>query len=307
MKKILVSGSLAYDHLYTFPGVFQDELISDTKGALSVAFNVTDKAINFGGCAGNIVFNAKLLNEDFILVSIAGHDFALYQKWLKRHKIDTGKVIIEKSDYTAQAIVVSDLKNQQITFFHEGAASQAKKHKTQIKRIFSDLSRDVLFAVIAPNDKDFITTSIEACAQHNIPFFFDPGQAIPLFKPAELKNILQHSKGLIVNEYELALFKNLSRLTQGEILQLCKLLIVTLGEKGVHIYWKNKCIPIPAKKPKCIKDPTGCGDALRAGFFAGIKNYFPKLTPKVLQKAGELGVSLALSCLQSVGTQNHNF
>lgn len=302
---ILVSGSLAYDYLFTFPGVFQDELIDHNAGSLSVSFYITEKSVFFGGCSGNIVFNAKLLKEDFILLGIAGRDFGGYEKWLNNHKINTSNVIIEKNDYTSSANVVTDKKGQQITFFHGGAAQKSNLHKKQIKEAVVFNAKRTKLAIISPNDKNFISASIEGCLQNRIPFIFDPGQAMPLFSASELINILKKSVGLMLNEYELALFKKLTGLSQTEIFNLARLTVITLGEKGAEIHFKGKTIKIPTKKPKKIIDPTGCGDAFRAGFLIGIKDSFPKLTPAILQKAGYLGTRLALACLSSVGTQNH--
>lgn len=306
MKNILVSGSLAYDYLYTFSGVFQDELISESAGALSVAFNVTEKTVHFGGCAGNICFNGKLLKEDFMLLGIAGHDFGDYRNWLEKHSIDTSHIIGEMSEFTAQASVVTDQKGQQITFFHEGAASRSASHRHQIRKTVSDLAPHLQLAIISPNNRDFILSSIEACRENKIPYFFDPGQAMPIFSENELLEMVNSSAGLFLNEYELSLLTKQLNMPLQEILRMCPLLIITLGEKGSKIYFGEKEISIQAIKPKQIKDPTGCGDAYRAGFLKGIQEGRNlKLTPEILEEAAKLGTKLATACLEIVGTQNH--
>lgn len=305
MQKILVSGSLAYDYLYTFPGVFQDELILESAGALSVAFNVTEKTVHFGGCAGNICFNGKLLQEGFALLGIAGHDFGDYKKWLEKHGVDTSHVIGEMSEFTAQATVVTDKKGQQITFFHEGAAGKSASHRHQIRKTVSDLAPNLKLAIISPNNRDFILSSVEACRENKIPYFFDPGQAMPIFSENELLQMVNSSAGLFLNEYELSLLMKQLNMPLQEILRMCPLLIITLGEKGSKIYFSEKEISIPAMKPKQIKDPTGCGDAYRAGFLKGIQDHFPKLTLEILEEAAKLGTKLATACLEVVGTQNH--
>lgn len=302
---VLVSGSLAYDYLFTFPGVFQDELIDSRSANLSVAFNIIKKSVFFGGCAGNIVYNAKLLKENFILLGIAGRDFGGYKKWLNKYKIDTSNVIIEENDYTSSANVATDKKNQQITFFHGGVAQKSVFHKKEIKACIARLAPKVKLAIMSPNDKNFILASVEGCQENRIPFIFDPGQAIPLFKSSELIKILKNSAGLILNEYEFALFKKQTGLSQTEIFSLVRLTVITLGEKGSCIHFKGDTIKIPTQKQERIIDPTGCGDAYRAGFLIGIKDSFPDLTPAILRKAGLLGTRLALACLKSVGTQNH--
>lgn len=305
MQKILVSGSLAYDYLYTFPGVFQDELISGSSGALSVAFNVTEKTVHFGGCAGNICFNGKLLGENSALLGIAGHDFGDYKKWLGKHGVDTNHVIGEMSEFTAQASVVTDQKGQQITFFHEGAASKSASHRHQIRKTVSDLSSNLKLAIVSPNNRDFILSSVEACRENNIPYFFDPGQAMPVFTENELLHMVNTAAGLFLNEYELSLLTKQLNMPLQEILRICPIIIITLGEKGSKIYFGEKEILISAMKPKQIKDPTGCGDAYRAGFLKGIQDTFPKLTLEILEEAAQLGTKLATACLAVVGTQNH--
>ncbi|MBI2638750.1 hypothetical protein HYW83_04120 [Candidatus Peregrinibacteria bacterium] len=307
MQKILITGSLAYDQLTNFQGVFQDALSAQKSNHLSIAFPVINKQIFFGGCAGNIVYNAKLLEEDFILLGIAGKDFHTYEKWLQKNKINTSHVIRENRDFTSEASVVTDLKSQQITVFYPGAASLAKKHSQKIKQTISRLAPKLVFAHIAPNDRHFMLACIDACRQNKIPYFFDPGQAMSLFSAAELRSITKHAFGLFLNECELGLLSKLLKLNPPQIAQLCTLMIVTLGEKGSDIYFQKKKIHIPSRKPKIVKDPTGCGDAYRAGFLANLASHFPNLTPNILERAGKSGTKLAMACLQSLGTQNHKF
>lgn len=306
MKNILVSGSLAYDHLYRYPGVFQDELVPDAKGPLSVAFNVTGKTIQFGGCAGNIAYSGMLLKEPMIMLGIAGHDFGDYKIWLEKHGIATNHVIFEKASFTAVATVATDKKGQQITFFFEGASAASSKYRHNVREVIAANANELIFAHIAPNHRDFIMSSIDSCLESKVPFFFDPGQTLPLFKPAELIHTVNHAVGLFLNEYELELLQKYTGLPLPEILRLTPLVIVTLGEKGSRIYWNEKEIPIAPLISKNLVDPTGCGDAYRAGFLVAIKKHFPKLTPKILEDAGKSATRLATACLQALGTQNHS-
>lgn len=307
MQKILITGSLAYDQLTTFPGVFQDAFSAQESKHISIAFPVINKQIFFGGCAGNIVYNGKLLGEDFILFGIAGKDFSTYEKWLKENTIDASRVIREKRDFTSEANVVTDSKGQQMTVFYPGAAAWSKKHSQKIKQIIDRLAAKLAFAHIAPNDRHFMLSCIAACRKNKIPYFFDPGQAMSLFSPAELRNTAEHAFGLFLNEYELDLLGKQLKLKPLQVARLCKVMIVTLGEKGSDIYFQKKKIHIPSQKLKIIKDPTGCGDAYRAGFLAAIMPHFPKLAPEILERAGKSGTKLAIACLQSLGTQNHKF
>lgn len=305
MSKILVSGSIAYDYLYTFPGAFQDQLILDSKSALSVAFTVTSKTVNFGGCAGNIAFNAKSLGEDFILLGIAGKDFKEYREWMSQNDIETNGVIIEDKEYTAQASVVTDQKGQQITFFYEGAATKSAKYVAKIKKAIKAPKDDISFAIISPNNRDFMMASIEACVENQIPFFFDPGQAMPGFNSEELLEIVKKSIGVFLNEYEFDLLTQKLKISSEQLRKLTRIVIVTLGEKGSKIWFNGSEINIKPVKPENIVDPTGCGDAYRAGFLIGIQEGFAKLTPEILERAGNLGSRVASACLQATGTQNH--
>lgn len=305
MPKILITGSLAYDQLTRYRGVFQDELLSKKSGALSIAFPVTDKRIFFGGCAGNIVYNGRLINENFLLFGMAGKDFSTYEAWLKKNHIDPSLVIRENRDFTSEASVVTDSKGQQMAIFYPGASAWALKHRAKITGTIQHLSKDLLFAHIAPNDRNFMLTCIKTCRAKKIPYFFDPGQAMSLFTPTELHHMTQNAFGLFLNEYELKLLEKHLRSPVKSIAKLCTVMIVTLGAKGSDIYYQNKQIYISSQKPKRIKDPTGCGDAYRAGFFSAIQSQFPKLTPEILERAGNLGTKLAIACLGSVGTQNH--
>lgn len=305
MPKILVSGSLAYDYLYKFAGDFKNEIISDNKGPLSVAFCVQDKVVHYGGCAGNIVYNGKLLGEDFLLLGIAGHDFDPYEKWLNDNKINTSHVVKEKTEFTSQATIVTDSRGQQITFFHEGASAKSGAHKEEVKKTIKDLASDVKMALISPNNRDFVLASISACNDNKIPFFFDPGQVMPTFSANELIEIINKASGVFLNEYESALLQKLTKMDLQEILRMCPLLIITLGDKGSVIHFGDEVINIPSQKVVDAKDPTGCGDAYRAGFLIGIQKDFPRLTAKILEEAGKMGTKSALACLKAVGTQNH--
>lgn len=304
MPSALVSGSLAYDVIYKFNGVFQDKLILSEKRNLSLAFNVAEKTIHFGGCAGNIVYNGRLLGEDFLLLGIAGgRDFADYQNWLKKNKIDCSHVILEPEEFTSQAAVVNDNCGQQLTFFHEGAASKAKNHRNRIIEEIQNSGAKI--AIVSPNSKDFVESSIEGCVKADISFIFDPGQIIPLFSADELRQILSKAKGMILNEYELEFIQKQSGMPFDEIKKLCGLIVETLGEKGSRIYFGSEVIDIPTRKIESSADPTGCGDAYRAGFLSGVKDNFPNLNRETLTKAAEKGTQLALACLGKIGTQNH--
>ncbi|MFA6521677.1 MAG: carbohydrate kinase family protein [Candidatus Gracilibacteria bacterium] len=304
-KKILLSGSIAYDYLYKFPGVFQDRLLNEQKGHLSVAFGVKDKCIHFGGCAGNTAYNAQMVGMDFIMIGIVGRDFEQYENWLKKNRINTDFVIRDNSYFTSQATVTTDKLGQQITFFYEGAAENSKNHSGEISKMIGKLAPELLCALVSPNNHDFMLQTINSCIENRVPFFFDPGQALPSFSASELLNIINHSRGVFLNEYEFNMLKSVLKLDLKEFLRLCPLVVVTLAEKGSKIYFNEEVIEVPTKQIKNSADPTGCGDAYRAGFLAEIAAQFPHMDLQSLTKAGQAGTLLALACLKSSGTQNH--
>lgn len=270
-----------------------------------MAFNVADKAVHFGGCAGNIAYNAKLLKEEVVMLGIAGNDFGKYEERMKKHGIDTSHVIVEADEFTAEASVMTDRKGQQLTIFHGGASKKSWQHREEIMRMISSQAPRIAFAIVSPNHRDFVTATIDACAENKLPYFFDPGQAMPQFSRVELFGIIQHAAGLFLNEYELDLLAKLQKTSTDEIVESCPLVVVTLGEKGAMVVYEGKKMMIPTEKHSNPVDPTGCGDAFRAGFLTSIKPHFQKLTPEVLERASNVGTQLALACLGVTGTQNH--
>lgn len=242
-----------------------------------------------------------------MLLGIAGKDFGDYEMWLRKNSIDTSRVILDPDEYTSQATVVTDKAGQQITFFHTGAAEKALLYKERIKKNILELAGSLAFAIVSPNSRDFMLASLEACSGIKVPYFFDPGQAMALFSSDELAVIARGACGMIFNEYEFNLLQSKLGLSVSTIRKLCPLIIVTHGESGSVIYFQQEEIRIPAIPSKHPKDPTGCGDAYRAGFLAGIKKTFPKLVRQDLENAAKLGTRLAAACLTAVGTQNHTF
>lgn len=305
MSRVLVAGSLAYDALYTYDGVLKSELLDTSSGNLSISFAVKEKTVHFGGCAGNIAYNGRLLGENFQIFGIAGHDFEPYEKWLKKNHIDTSAVLRDLQSYTSEATVVTDKKGQQITFFYEGAASRSAQHKKDIHKTLRRLASDIKLAILSPHNRHFILETAHACRDFGIPYFFDPGQTMPTLSKKELLSLMKNSIGLFLNEFELGLLQKILGISEKEIIQMTPLCILTLGEKGSEIFHGNDGIHIPAKKVRKTVDPTGCGDAYRAGFLTVYSRNFPKSSARILTEAGMLGTRLAAACLAQKGTQNH--
>lgn len=307
MFKILISGSIAYDYICTYSGIFQDEFPADKSANLNVALMVQSKVMHFGGCAGNIAYNGKLLGENFLVLGIAGKDFDEYEKWLKRRKIDSSNIIRVADGFTSNAMMVNDKKGQQLIVFHEGVAAQSAEHVKEIRKTIQTHAKTLKLALVSPNNKVFMMATMDACVEFGIPFIFDPGQAMAMFTKEDLNNILDSAEGLILNDHEFEKIKNMSCLSRVEILGKCRLVVVTMGEKGSVIYFDGNEIAIDIVKPREIREPTGCGDAYRAGFLATIADKFPTLDTDILKQAGNRGARLATACLENVGTQNHSF
>lgn len=307
-KNILVCGSLAYDILYHFKGNFKESLARGVTldAPLSIGFNVSHKEEFFGGCAGNIAYNGRLLNEDFRLLGVVGKDFGRYREWLQKNKISCNEIIENPKKYSSQAVLATDSNNQQIIFFHEGAAGESDYFSENLKHSIARDKENTLLMHIAPNPRDFVVLCTQEAQSLNIPYLFDPGQALPVFEAELLKKIIKGAFGLIVNEYELGALLHTLLLTQEELLAEAGLLIVTRGEAGSTIYWGESQIAIPAEKVGAVVDPTGCGDAYRAGFLSVLRAAQLELSPETLQKAGLLGTRLASACLSQHGTQNHS-
>ncbi|MBP9718696.1 carbohydrate kinase family protein [Candidatus Gracilibacteria bacterium] len=298
-KDILVCGSIAYDVIFNYDRNFQDALRTDSD--ISVAFNVQNKQTFFGGCSGNIVYWGKKIDADFSLFGLAGKDFGPYQEHLENAGIDTSDVMIDAELFTSQAVITTDKKNQQIIFFYEGATSAARKYEKAIQGFFKKHSAQTSLAHIAPNNPVFVSLCAQACVQNNLPYFFDPGQATAAFESSELKQLLENSAGFFCNEYELGLFLEKTHMKKKQLLDAVPLVVVTRAEKGSTIFWHGEPIEIPVSKPKRIVDPTGCGDAYRAGFLATIEKSWPKLNTRLLYKAGIKGSQLAAQCIMKAG------
>lgn len=290
-KKIFVSGALAYDRIMDFPGYFKDNILPDKIHNLNVSFNVQELKENYGGTAGNIAYNLAMLELRPVILATAGSDFSPYKKYLQERKIDISGVKIINNEVTAGAYVVTDKADNQITAFYMGAM----KHDSDYKIKSGDL------LIIAPgNIHDMLNYQDQAQAK-KIPYIFDPGQTLPFFQPEELRALVNGAKVMITNDYELDLVKKKTGLTEKQILALVEILVTTKGDKGSTIKIKKETLQIKAAKPKEVVDPTGAGDAFRAGFIYGL------LYNKILKDCGQLGSVCAVYAVEQYGTQNHYF
>jgi len=292
MKNILISGSLAYDSIMVFQDYFKNHILPDQIHKLSVSFFVPELKRNFGGTAGNIAYNLSLLNSNSIIIATAGDDFSAYEKRLSKFDVMQDYIKIIPASLTAQAYITTDLDDNQITAFHPGAMMES--HQNSI----SNITEKVDLAIVSPAGKEGMLKHARECFEKGIPFMFDPGQGLPMFNKNELNTFINQATYIAVNDYEAELLMKISGLDVNEIQKKVEALIITKGAYGSEIYSdkKIKINPITADSPI---DPTGCGDAYRAGLLYGITN---KLT---WEETGKLASVMGSIKIKTQGGQNH--
>jgi adenosine kinase len=261
--QILICGSMAYDTIMVFPDKFKHHILPEKIHMLNVAFLVPEMRREFGGTAGNIAYNLKLLEDNPQIMATVGDDFAPYAKWLDDEGISRQYIQAIPQHFTAQAFITTDMDDNQITAFHPGAMNFA--HFNSVKD-----TKDVRLAIIAPDGRDGMFQHARECFEAGIPFLFDPGQGLPMFNGEELLHFIEMADYLAVNDYEAQLLQEKTGLNLEALASKVKALIVTLGAQGSHIYAEGKRFEIASVKPEAVVDPTGCGDAYRAGLLYGI-------------------------------------
>jgi adenosine kinase len=293
-KKVLVSGSIVYDRIMDFPGLFKDHILPNQTHILNVSFTLQRTDESFGGTAGNIAYNLSLLREPATLLGLVGHDFGRYGKWLKKNKIDFSYVDKSKDDPTASAYIMTDKADNQITGFYPGPMDV--KYCSLVKKI-----KNPSLAIVSPDFKPRMIEYVRLYKELVIDYIFDPGQQVTSFTALELKRVINGAKVLIGNDYEIKLILNKLKLNPAKLQKLVDILIITKGAQGSEIYSKDKAIKIKAVKVKNIIDPTGAGDAYRAGLIKGL------VSGSSLQKAGQLASTIAAYAVERQGTQVHKF
>jgi adenosine kinase len=291
---ILVSGSIAYDSIMDFPDHFKNHILPDKIHNLNVSFLIDGLKLNYGGTAGNIAYNLSLLEETPTVISVAGEDFGKYKKYLEDIGVDCSRIKIISGETTAVAHIITDLGDNQITAFHPGAM----KHSSG--EIEGELLEDAL-AIIAPGNRDDMARYAAAYKKNDTPYIFDPGQQITALSSEELRSSIDGAKVFISNDYEFSLVLAKTGWTEEDILDKVEMLVTTLGEKGSVIKTKSEKLDIPPARVRELKDPTGAGDAYRAGFIKGLANQWPLL------KTGRLASVVAAYAVETYGTQNHAF
>ncbi len=290
----LICGSIAFDTVMVFPGRFRDCILPDKIHMLNVSFLAPEMRRNFGGCAGNIAFNLKLLGGEGHIMATVGHDFAPYRDWLHQCAIDQRYLREVHSEFTAQAYITTDRDNNQINAFHPGAMNHS--HQNSVPA-----DAGMTIGIIAPDGREGMIQHAAQFAAAGIPFIFDPGQQLPMFDGLELGQFVRQASWITVNDYEGQLLENRIGTKLDDIARSVKALIVTRGGEGSTIYAGSERFEIPTAHVATLSDPTGCGDAYRAGLLFGLmKSYDWPTTGRIASLMGAIKI-------ESHGTQNHRF
>jgi adenosine kinase len=293
-SRALICGSLAFDTIMVFGDRFANHILPDKIHMLNVSFLVPQLRREFGGCAGNIAYNLALLGDTGLPMATVGHDFAPYRDWLARAGVPTDHVRVIAEELTAQAFITTDLDDNQITAFHPGAMQHA--HRNLVSE-----AADIGIGIVAPDGRQGMIEHAEQFARQGVPFIFDPGQGLPMFGQSELQRFLSIARWVTVNDYEWQLLQQKTGWGAGEILERVEALIVTRGGDGSTIYTRSGALAIPAAVPGAVVDPTGCGDAYRAGLIHGLLHGLD------WQSTGRIASLMGALKIESRGTQNHRF
>jgi adenosine kinase len=290
----LICGSVAYDTIMVFQDQFKRHILPDKIHILNVSFLVPQLRREFGGCAGNIAYNLALLGDAAKPMATAGRDFAPYAEWLSRHGVPLDHLRIIKDELTAQAFITTDLDDNQITAFHPGAMNHAHQNRV------TDAD-GISIGMVSPDGRQGMIEHALQFVDAGIPFVFDPGQGMPMFDGEDLKRFIEQADWVTVNDYEWQLLQERTRWSARQVVERVEALIVTRGAEGSEIHVRGDTIPIPSARPAAVVDPTGCGDAYRAGLLYG-------LTRKLdWETTGRIASLMGAIKIEQQGTQNHSF
>jgi len=292
--RALICGSLAFDTIMVFSDRFANHILPDKIHILNVSFLVPQMRREYGGCAGNIAYNLALLGDDGVPMATVGSDFGPYRERLERAGIATEHVRVVESELTAQAFITTDLDDNQITAFHPGAMQHS--HVNRVSE-----ARGITLGIVAPDGREGMIEHAAQFAAAGIPFIFDPGQGLPMFGAEELQRFISQARWVTVNDYEWQLLQQKSRWGVREITSRVEALIVTLGAAGAVIHTRGEEILIPPAPVRQVVDPTGCGDAFRAGLIHGLLHGLD------WRATGHIASLMGAIKIESRGTQNHRF
>ena len=294
-KAALICGSVAYDTILQFQDRFKSHILPDKIHILNVSFLVPDMRREFGGCAANIAYSLKLLGDRGVPMATAGHDFAPYAERMAGQGIPIEHIKVVEETFTAQAFITTDLDDNQITAFHPGAMQHA--HLNQV----SDAGSGIALGIVAPDGRQAMIEHAAQFAAAKIPFVFDPGQGMPMFGGEELKSFIAQARWVAVNDYEWEMLQQKTGFTVSDITAQVEALVVTRGAEGSIVYNKGKTLTVPSARPRAVVDPTGCGDAYRAGLIHGLLHGLDWET------TGRMASLMGAIKIESRGPQNHSF
>ncbi|HEV7139356.1 MAG TPA: carbohydrate kinase family protein [Steroidobacteraceae bacterium] len=292
-RRALICGSAAFDTIMVFEGRFREHILPQQLHILNVAFLVPQLRREFGGCAGNIAYNLGLLGAPAIPMATVGRDFAPYRDWLERNGLPLGQIRVVDTELTAQAFITTDLDDNQITAFHPGAMQLS-----HLNRVAD--AGDICIGIVAPDGRQGMIEHAEQFAGLGIPFIFDPGQGLPMFDAADLERFIKQANWVAVNDYEWQLLQQKTGWTVRDVTSRVDALIVTRGHKGSVIHTPDGQFEIPCAKTVAVVDPTGCGDAYRAGLLYGLMHGLDYET------TGRIAAVMGALKIESRGTQNHH-
>ena len=303
---ILICGSIAYDTIMVFRDRFKNHILPDQLHILNVAFLVPDLRREFGGCAGNIAYSLKMLGGDPLIMATVGDDYAPYSERLEKLGISQKHLRVVTGSFTAQAFITTDLDDNQITAFHPGAMNHS--HENRVQDAVNDArgervqnSERVTLGIVAPDGREGMLQHAREFHEAGIPFIFDPGQGLPMFGGEELLEFVRLAEYVTVNDYEAQMLQERTGKTVEELAKLVRALVVTLGAHGSRVHTGGTPIDIPCVKAEAVVDPTGCGDAFRAGLLYGIAAGMDWET------TGRLASLLGSLKIAQRGGQNHHY
>lgn len=279
-----------------FPGYYKDHILPEKVHILNVSFLVQSLRKQRGGCATNVAYNLSLLGERPAILGTVGTDFAEYRAWLDKNGVDTRAIKVIPDEYTATCFIMTDMASNQITSFYPGAMSYAHE-LTLADYDFSDLE----IAIISPNDPKAMEEYVKECHKYNLPYVYDPGQQIIALSAEQLLAGAKGAKAIVGNDYELEMIRNKTGYSAEQLLELAEMVIITFGEKGSRIITRERSVDIPIATPSQVSDPTGAGDAYRAGIIKGLVRGYS------LEEMGRLAALAGVYCVEQHGTMEHRY
>lgn len=294
--RIVVTGSVAFDYIMVFPGHFKDHILPDKMHILSVSFLVESMKRQRGGTAPNIAYNLALLAERPTVMATVGEDFAEYRLWLEAQGVDASAIKPVPGEFTSSCFINTDLADNQITAFYPGAMSHAHTLSFRTEGL-----QDADLAIIAPNDPQAMARYAVECQELDIPYLYDPSMQAPRMSAEELRAGFAGARILTGNDYEFGMMAEKLSISEEELRGLVPITVVTKGEQGASIYVEGQEFAIPAARPHKVVDPTGAGDAFRAGLVKGMVHKLP------WEVVGRIASLTAVYAIEHAGTQQHHY